>query len=186
MIDISRAVKIPGWMGDDELRWLGEQAKLHDVIVEVGCWMGRSTLILAENAKNVVYAVDTWSGSDEHKEMLVGKPPEWLYEQFLARLGMHASVTMMRTTSLDAAKRFEISRVKPDMVFLDASHDEAAIAQDIRAWKALLADGGLLCGHDYQPSWPGVIAAVDQLLPGARKIDGDANSIWYWRPKQCG
>jgi hypothetical protein len=56
------AIEIPGWMSEIDLQWLGEQAKHHDLIVEIGSYQGRSTRALGDNARGVVYAVDDWKG----------------------------------------------------------------------------------------------------------------------------
>jgi hypothetical protein len=62
------------------------------------------------------------------------------------------------------------------MVFLDGSHDYESVVRDILAWRSLVADGGLLCGHDH--SWPGVERAVLELLGD---VDAGPGSIWHKR-----
>ena len=62
-----------------------------------------------------------------------------------------------------------------DMVFIDAAHDYDSVVRDIGTARRLLVPGGLLCGHDYGGSWPGVVQAVNELVPSK----GVVNSIWY-------
>ena len=174
MPDISKALMIEGWMWEDELQFLAEQAATHNLIVEVGSWMGRSTRALADNCPGKVLAVDTWKGSEEqqHRDLLQGKPKDWLLMKFMENLS-GVNVYPYQLTSLDAAKEFEDEQF--DMIFLDAEHDYDNVKADILAWGNLLAPGGLLCGHDYQAGAPGVIEAVNELLDGFKTC----NSIWY-------
>lgn len=196
MINIDRALTIPGWMGDEELHWLAEHASARHVkhVAEIGCWMGRTTVALAENCPNgTIYAVDTWEGSEEHVNELKDKPKRWLADQFLFHVGdklLHSKkVCPIQSDSVAAARWFQnvnnsmwwdnAEPLKFDMIFLDASHDYESVKADIQAWLPLLAPGGLLCGHDYKPTWDGVVRAVNELIPTAKKIDGDRNSIWF-------
>lgn len=49
-----------------------------------------------------------------------------------------------------------------DFVFLDADHSYVAMVADLWAWRPKVRPGGLLCGHDYEPRFPGVVRAVDE------------------------
>jgi len=174
MPDISKALKITGWMAPDELQFLAEQAATRNLIVEIGSWMGRSTRALADNCPGKVLAVDTWKGSDErqHRDFLRDKPEDWLMMEFMNNVA-GVNVYPYRLTSLAAAETFKDEEF--DLIFIDASHTYEDAKADILAWGNLLAPGGLLCGHDYQSGAPGVIEAVNELLDGFKVC----NSIWY-------
>jgi predicted O-methyltransferase YrrM len=67
-----------------------------------------------------------------------------------------------------------------DFVFVDADHSEGAVADDIARWTSKVREGGLLCGHDYNRKFPGVVKAVDRAFPG--KVRTLPGSIWgVWR-----
>jgi len=168
-MSIERSLPIPGWMNEPELYWLEAQARTHSCIVEVGCWMGRSTRTLVDNTPGIVYAVDTWRGSEEHRGDFVGKDPDWVYDAFKANMADRDNVHVMRMTSLEAAEKW--SGATFDMVFIDAAHDYDSIRADILAWKPLVH--GLLCGHDH--GHPPITRAVAELLPGA----GSTVGIWH-------
>lgn len=189
MTDISNALKIDGWMQAGELIWLAEQAERSACIVEVGSWMGRSTRALVDNTSGVVYAVDTWIGSDEpaHKTLLAGKPlspnsekpgDNWLMDQFRKNFPDHYfefphKLRCLQETSVSGAKYLGMHYGKHfDMIFLDASHTYEAVKQDILAWKPFLNEGGLMCGHDYGASFPGVKQAVDEIYGISKKPNG--------------
>lgn len=187
---IRNALKIQGWMSKEELCWLAEQASEHSTIVEIGSWFGRSTRALADNCLDMVFAVDTWLGSDETvpREILNEKPERWLYEQFCRNLadrllpdgeilreyGGERTVHAVRMDSVSAAAWMAKRGVKPDFIFVDGSHSYADVKADIDAWRPLLAQGGLLAGHDSND--PGVQAALNDRLSGWR--GAGAGSIW--------
>lgn len=174
-MSLTKAQSIFGWMPDRELAWLRQQANLHTNICEIGSFMGRSTRALADNTRGTVTAVDTWAGSEEkeHRDMLAGKGPDWLFDQFKDNMAGLTNVAMVRMPSLEAARNF-IHR-QFDFIFVDASHDYENVKADILAWKPLLAPGGLLSGHDMHTGAPGVVQAVDELLPNRKVYE----SIWY-------
>jgi hypothetical protein len=93
-VNIENALKITGWMEDHSLVWLAEQAAIHNSIVEVGCWRGKSTTCLADNTSGIVYAVDHWKGSEEHQPV----DEEKLYQMFLDQM---APSMMQATTQLN-------------------------------------------------------------------------------------
>jgi hypothetical protein len=194
-VDIKRALTVPGWMGDEELFWLATQAQKHERIVEVGTWMGRTTVALAEHALGTVWAVDHFKGGPGFVPELEGKPEDWLYKQFRAnvddpRLGKKCILTVKKS-SQEAAKEFHEKNARAlidnhawgvqlfDMIFIDAAHDYPDVKADILAWRPLLVPGGLLCGHDLRPAYPGVEQAVAELCPGWKKVPGDRSAIWY-------
>lgn len=170
---LDRAKAIQGWMSDFELDWLARMASQRGRIVEVGSWKGRSTAALAEYTSGIVFAVDTWKGSAEHKEIEIG-PAGALFKQFIENT-KGLPVLPIMGTSLEAAKHFKDSGFKVfDMIFIDGDHAPESVSLDIQAWKPLLQDGGLLCGHDYG-TWPGLKEAVDVTL-GQVEVTA---SIWY-------
>lgn len=154
----------------------------------------------------ILYAVDTWLGSNEgaHKELLAGKPlalnaekdgENWLLDQFRRNIGddlLHREVRNKTTGEIEdiiyTVRAYQGTSLagadylcahyqnRFDMIFLDAAHDYTNVLADILAWGPYLAPGGLLCGHDFGGSFPGVERAVRQLLPGAGKVG--AGSIW--------
>src|SRR3990172_2076152 len=70
-MNIENALKInEGWMERHDLEWLATYAAKSKRIVEVGSWHGRSTTVLADNTEGIVFAVDTWEGSEEHHGVL--------------------------------------------------------------------------------------------------------------------
>lgn len=123
-------------------------------IVELGSWFGKSTLhmaaLLPKGGK--LYAIDHWLGSKEHREN-----PKWshhllfVYEQFLSNV-IHAklvdTIIPMKMKTVEAAKIF---KEQVDLVYVDASHEEEDVYQDLKEWYPFIEKGGILCGDDW--SW---------------------------------
>ncbi len=166
-VEAGRAVE--GWMDDIELVFLARAAAERKVIVEVGSWKGRSTKVLAVATPGVVYAVDTWKDKASWAAFRRNLAPELKSKK----------VIPLKLTSLKAAKSFVATAgANPDMVFIDAGRSYTAVKKDILAWQPLLVKGGLLSGHDYKAAKPGVVKAVDELVP-QRYV---RLSIWYTPP----
>lgn len=175
-VGIDRALAIDGWMTQGELEWLAARAAEHDKIAEIGSWMGRSTAALADHTMGVVFAIDTWMGSDEpaHNAILSGKSKDWLFERFMENAA--TNVIPIRMESVAAAAYLGRKRHLFDMIFLDGAHDVESVKADIEAWRPLLREGGLFCGHDYFTT---VKEAVDQYFP----VD-EAHTIWIMRAEK--
>jgi hypothetical protein len=150
------------------------------VLVEVGVFLGKSLVYLAERARAAdkglrVYGVDTWRGSPEfdgtvwfNGKPINEHPGEVLiacYANLIAR-GLADDVTLIVSDSAKAARLFADSSVH--MVFLDAAHDEGSVSRDLAAWHPKVKAGGLFAGHDYreEDGFPGVKRAVDRVFGG--------------------
>jgi len=167
MIDTSNALKIDGWMFDDELEWLAQQAQKHQNILEIGSWKGRSTRALGDNTPGRVWAVDYWLEHDcEMRQFL----------ENLSDLIIAERVIVMRTTSNNVTTMLHNThRSFFDMIFLDGDHCYESVKSDISNCIPLLSPGGILCGHDYSVAWEGVMRAVEEILPNFYLH----NTIWY-------
>jgi hypothetical protein len=170
-VNIERALATPDlrWPFKEELEWLAEQAVTRKKIVEVGCYLGRSTIAMAANTQGTVHAIDDWYGPRDSDTKDEDRPG--LLDQFMRNVeGLPVVVH-----KCDHSSPPTISDC--DMVFIDGSHEYAAVRRDILLWKSRLALGGLLCGHDR--NMPKVRRALDDVLPGWNLALGHS-TIWYW------
>ena len=159
MVDISRAKGIDGFMGDQELTWLAEQAQTHHRIVELGSYHGRSTRAMADNTPGFVVAIDTFYGPK-----VIAKSPEQRaqnYPTFLFVMDDLLKTGKVRVIKEDHATAdvdFE-----PDMVFIDGSHEYQDVKRDILKWYKKLAPDGLMCGMGAK-NLEGVKQAIDETM----------------------
>ena len=129
-------------------------------IVEVGCFQGRSLVFLGElihaSGKPIrVDGVDYWMKSPRTKgarEM----------QKALTRFGLDSSVKMRQMASVEAAPTYEDNSL--EAVFLDAGRLYEDVSENILLWKDKIKVGGVLAGHDFTYSSPGVIRAVRECL----------------------
>lgn len=134
-------------------------------IVEVGAWKGSSTSYLAVEAQHKkmrIDVVDTWVGSEEHKEMNE-ITENYLFEIFIDNMRPLINlINPIRTDSVSASKMYSDESI--NAVFIDADHGYESVKKDILAWMPKVKTGGILAGHDYIRTHSGVIQAVDEII----------------------
>lgn len=161
-------------------------------IVEIGVFMGQSSIYLADRIKkkglsNVkFYTVDHWSGSIEHINSNGGwhvteldTNPNYLYDTFLNNVkgcGVEDVIVPVRQDSTIAASTFTDGFF--DFIFIDASHDYENVKKDVNVWKPKLKTGGIISGDDYGPDiWAGVYNAINEIF-GQSNVKTKGYS-WY-------
>lgn len=169
--NVLAASKIEGWMSGDELLWLAEQASKHKLIVEIGCYKGRSTRALADNTRGIVLTFDNFGGPTE----IEVPNREEIYNEYQRNTFDCNNIITFRENHR------EIFYTGPDadMIFIDGAHGYHAVLSDIRYWIDHLQPNGLICGHDYGSDWPGVDKAVREIFGEPERGPG---SIWF---RQC-
>jgi len=121
-------------------------------VVEVGCWTGRSTSVIAQYCKEKggrVYAVDHFLGSlgtalIEHAER---QNVEEIFLANMKELEVDDIVEVYPVASAAASTMFPDNYF--DMVFIDADHLYLAVKRDIELWLPKLKRGGIMAGHDF-------------------------------------
>lgn len=170
-------------MHNEEIAFLREKAKGKDVL-EIGCWLGRTTVHFLEVCKNLTI-IDTFRGvltidGDKQPEIIkkLNSEGKTLFGEFLKNLGRHdagnKNVEILKMSSEEAAARQSLDR-KFDFIFIDADHRYEMVKQDIEMWLSHLSKKGIIAGHDYNTE-PGVRKAVDEMFSSA--IHGPI-SIWH-------
>jgi len=136
------------------------------VIAEIGVWNSKSTKQILRGCGDIIsqyWAVDFWHPSDHpsYRDIIT---EEWDKLHFYACRLMYwfPQLHVVRMSSLEAAKIFPKKYF--DLVFIDADHTYESVTQDIEAWAPLIKEGGLITGHDYNRSHPGVVKAVTGCL----------------------
>ena len=167
-------------------RWLNEKG-LVGLGVELGTHRGEfAEAILSEWVGERLFCVDCWSAVLDDP-LLYERPPtdEEQARHFAfarARLSRFGNrVSFVQKFSADAAVDFNASSL--DFVYVDASHDRDAVLADLRLWWGKVKAGGVLCGDDFTPSYPGVIEAVRSFANEIGQVlyvtSGETRPQWY-------
>ena len=156
---------VRGFLPDGEglrlYEWALETAVMGPIL-EIGSYCGRSTIWLAQAAKekqSLVFAVDHQRGSEEHQ------PGESHHDtELVDAKGDVDTLTMFRRNIRLAGLENEVIPVVTDstrfarswsgqlgMVFIDGGHSLSAALADFRAWAPRVLPGGILAIHDVFP-----------------------------------
>lgn len=148
------------------------------VIAEIGVYAGESTRIFMETSKvRELWAIDIWKDGYNDRDQHGKVYPMWQVRcAFFDNLDeFKDKLVVLQATSLTAA------RIAPDcffdLVYIDGNHDLEPVTADITAWLPKVKPGGVISGHDYQGSWPGVIQAVDSILGGPDRVYKDTSWV---------
>jgi hypothetical protein len=188
-----------GW-GDQSpaFRELISQVKPR-LIVEVGAWKGASALEMGAVTRDLglptqIVCVDTWLGALEFwtdqtdperylsLQLRHGYPT--VFYQFLANVchrGFQDRIVPFPQTASMAALWFRYYGITAEMIYLDASHEEEDVYQDLCNYWELVASNGVLFGDDY--SWDGVRLALDRFAKEEGRQVSFIADKWILRKK---
>lgn len=159
----------PGWLSDAEQQCLAELAKDRDVI-EVGTFLGRSTVVMARVAKSVL-TIDPHTGSHEVRESSdhselghLLRQPDGSYDslpaciEYLQHFGVRDKVIVVVGRFEDVARRFNMKVF--DLAFVDGDHSLASAYHD--GMQAMRIARRVVF-HDHEATWPGVVEACSRI-----------------------
>jgi predicted O-methyltransferase YrrM len=147
--------------------------------VEVGCKEGRTVGHVLANCPNIqAVAIDPWAAQPQSATETY---EDWDFKEierlFWENVGMNKDrCSMRRQTSAQAAS--DLNDIVADVVFIDAAHDYDSVMADISLWWPKVRDGGFICGHDFQHTFPGVMRAVADQFPLMR-VGVCPDSVWF-------
>lgn len=177
MIDLRRAlaISVKTSVDEEDLLWLARAAQNCGAILELGSFHGRTALAMLDSSRAHLWCVDAW-----HCPGFPGYFTEKDYQIFLKNTDcVRDRITVLKMLTQDAAGQLPADFF--DLVFIDADHRYEGIKFDIVHYAPKVKPGGLLCGHDYNKNWPGVVQAVRELLT-APQAGGKA--LWWTRREQ--
>jgi predicted O-methyltransferase YrrM len=172
--DKSSAIKIAesieGWLTPFEaelLYNLAREATTEGVILEIGSWKGRSTVLLAAGSKagkgDLVYAVDHHRGSAEHSTPLGKVNTEVEFRTNLERASCSETVVPLVMSSREAARLWSKRPAPIRLLWIDGAHDYSSVIEDIDLWNPFLVNRGAIAFHDFTHS-PGVRRATRERI----------------------
>jgi predicted O-methyltransferase YrrM len=153
---------VPGWLlGAEAIELYLHASRVHDGdIVEIGSYLGRSTICLALGAQAGrsprVLAIDPLGATDGQRERLEGN---------LERAGVRNAVEIVEATSHAARHRVPDRTV--GLLFVDGSHTYDDVVQDVVDWTPALVPGAVAAFNDVY--WSDVSRALRDTIarPGS-------------------
>lgn len=168
-----------GWLTEEEaeaLFTLANKAPWDSSIVELGAFMGRSTVALASGARmrssadKYVISVDVWIGTQDSSDTELhwnliqqhGGDLYAIHKKNLNDAGLSRWVRRIRgRTSVEGIEWAIEWDLDIGLLFIDACHDYEAVKADFDTWSKLVVPGGVVAFHDSFAPGPGrVISEV--------------------------
>lgn len=143
-----RAARVPGWLTKREGRCLHQWAR--SPWLEIGCWLGRSTTILASSGPGTV--IDTFLGTPSHDQEVGYAATHDIRDGFL-RNTVGLPVWVIQADFRDSP----LTTTNLEFLYLDADHSEGATEEAFAIYAPRVRRGGLVAFHDVgDPGWPDV------------------------------
>lgn len=176
---IELAMSVGGMLDESQIGYLYDLAAQapDGPACEVGVWKGRSFVgwAQARQGRGPLVAVDWWYQDQAITEVLdqnggktpaqIGNERKTSFVTTLAALGLADNTRVIQSLSWDAPALLDAPLA---FCFIDACHDEFAIAKDVAVWPKAILPGGILAYHDYG-TWkcPGIKRQVDKWQASA-------------------
>ena len=136
-------------------------------VLEFGTFTGRTAYNLALNTTDKVYTVDIGGNAgrtaDADSNVARTSYPEYVPgEVFVNDPKMRGRIELI----IGDSRRLDFSRFygKMGMVIVDGGHSYEAAKSDTQNALRMVRPGGIVVWDDYGDFWPGVRAAVDELI----------------------
>jgi predicted O-methyltransferase YrrM len=141
---------IHGWFSNNNKEFLKPLIVNVKVIIELGAWLGSSTRWFCDNSSAHVYSVDHWEGSFEHqaRKGLQNKLPI-LYKTFIVNCWNYKNrITPVKMNTIAGMTYLFENDIKPDIIFVDASHEFEDVLADLQTASRLFPSA-VLVGDDW-------------------------------------
>jgi len=167
---------IQGWFSWEALykRMVDNAPDSGAVFVEVGVFLGKSAVFMAQQIKEsrkpiYFWCVDPWNR--DVSGMSVQESGGSFFQQFrdnINKCGVGEQVRPLALTSTMAARLVGMV----DFVFIDAEHDYDCVRWDIADWLPKIRSGGTIAGHDYTLN-PDTKRAVNDVFGPKVEVEGE-------------
>lgn len=167
---------------------LARKAEANGVVVEIGSFLGKSTIFLASGSKEAkqqkVYAIDPHAGAPVINKKFSGPT----YQRFLRNIegaSVRDAVVPIKKTSDEAFRDWH----RPiRLLFVDGDHAYQAVKRDLKQWGSFVVEKGVIALHDALNPGVGPPRAIVEVLLSQKDFSrfGVVDSIFYgtkMRPK---
>lgn len=167
---LETAGRVPGLYGRQESEFLYRLARRKGSLVELGCWMGRTTALLLQAAavwNASLTTVDAFTPMPGKRQ--AATPDRWRAN--LRKVNLTPPRLLAMTT--DQAAEVYPAEAQIALCFVDAAHGLSAVQSDLAHWAPRVKVGGVVALHDmFFPSITGVCQAVTAWWCAERDASG--------------
>jgi hypothetical protein len=149
---------------------------------EIGVFRGGTSRFLLSHFPDLhLYCIDAWAPVYRHRnQSYISRADQDQFDKWFKDFSEAVEefgdrCTVLRHTSVKAATHVPDKSL--DFIFFDADHCYESVKIDILTWLPKVKEDGILSGHDYSGSWPGVKKAVNELLGKPNTFR--RSSVWY-------
>lgn len=152
---------IAGWLSENEAIALYDLVlkinTKNPVIVELGSWLGKSSIVLAKalsyKKAGILYCVDSFDldGDNFSRDTYIKEQKKLnssVKEQFIFNIKKSKVlkyIKILEGKSYEVAKNF---KDQIDLLFIDANHNYDSVKLDFFLWKDFIKIGGFIAFHD--------------------------------------
>jgi predicted O-methyltransferase YrrM len=156
--------------------------------LELGTWTGMgSTKFVTDNFPEMsLICIDTFEGSEEHQRIEAYKPiAARLWDHFCSNHWHNRRrLFPIREDSVTGMLAVEAIGLQPDVIYVDAAHDEESVYQDVSTAIECFPDA-VIMGDDYVAEGqghPGVRLGIEKAVAKGlikKKEFKHQNRVWY-------
>jgi predicted O-methyltransferase YrrM len=149
-------------------------AKTSLPIVEIGSWIGGSTILLAQACKETIYAIDPHEGYLARGTKNVFKGPS-TYITFQKNLALWhiTNVILVREYSQSKQALNAVTAKSIGLLFIDGLHTYDGARSDLEMYEDKVSDDGFICMHDMNKErrCPGLSQLQREILVSPKYTD---------------
>jgi hypothetical protein len=171
---------IPGQVSKFQLRAIEIVAALvppNGTVVEVGSLFGSSSWAWAKSVDPsvTVHCIDPWEGNEGVRTLEARHGVSYGLEQFRRHT---ADCPNIRAHQGYSPADFRDWALPVDLYYEDAVHTDPILAENLDMWSSRLTPAGIVCGDDYRPRFPDVMAGASRL---ARRLERELIRVdFFW------
>ena len=128
-----------------------------DIVVELGTYVGLTTIFISQIAKQVV-TVDNYKYAGQITSHCTWNK-NFKYEHVRDYLRQYPNISPIKSESNEYFTRVEDGII--DVLFIDANHSYARVKKDFEAGYDKVKDGGYIIFHDYTDQYDAVRGVFD-------------------------
>lgn len=117
------------------------------VMIEIGSYIGESTVIFAERFKHVISVDPFIDNYDPDDHACKRASFDIVYKEFLSNTRKYSNISHIRKTSDEALNDFLLDSI--DFVYIDGNHTYDFVKKDIENYFKIVKPTGFLGGHDF-------------------------------------